>query len=263
MLHGLGGSSRNWSQLTPLLSDRLDCWVPDLPGFGWSPPSRDGDLSPRANARAMAELIEWIGRGPVHLFGNSMGGAIAVQLAARRPDLVRTLTLLSPALPRLVPSRDAIVLPLLAIPGVGEWLMPKAERATPEQRVHGLVRLVFGDPDSVGDEYLQEAIEDLKARSGLPYANDAFLRSLRGLIATFLDRGPERPWKLAERITAPTLVVYGQKDRLVDAVAAHKVTRHFRDAHVLVIPESGHVAMMEHPEIVDIAWQSLVEGVSA
>ena len=86
-VHGLGGNATNWTDLMALLRDRLDGCRPSIcPGFGWSPPPRDGDYSPRRNAESLAELVEtrFDGR-PVHLFGNSMGGAIAVQLAARRP----------------------------------------------------------------------------------------------------------------------------------------------------------------------------------
>ena len=68
-------------------------------GFGLSPPPDDGDYSMPAHVRAVVRLIESEGRVPVHLFGNSLGGAVATVVAARRPELVRTLTLVSPALP--------------------------------------------------------------------------------------------------------------------------------------------------------------------
>ena len=92
----------------------------------------------------------------------------------------------------------------------------------------------------------------------MPYANDAFLATLRGMMKTFLDRGPQRPWKLAAKITCPTLVIYGRKDPLIDASAAHKVTKYFPNAHVVVLPDSGHVAQMEHPEFVKAAWDRFI-----
>jgi pimeloyl-ACP methyl ester carboxylesterase len=98
----------------------------------------------------------------------------------------------------------------------------------------------------------------VRSRDHLPYASDAFLRSLRGLLRTYLDPGPNRPWKLAERVACPTLVIYGRKDPLVDPRSAHRVTRHFRDAHVVVLPDSGHVAQMEHPEFVAAAWERFI-----
>lgn len=253
-IHGLGGSSLNWTDLVEALGDRLDSYCVDLSGFGASPPPRDGDYSPEGQARGVASFIESLGVGPVHVFGNSLGGAVSVQLAARRPDLVRTLTLISPALPRLLPTRDTATLPLIAIPGIGERLVERYMRVDAQRRVMATYDLCCHDGARVPPERVAEAIDDLRARDSLPYSGDAYLQSLRGLLATYLDRGTDRPWRLAERITAPTLLIYGRSDRLVDSIAAHRVHRHFRDSHVVVIPDSGHVAQIEHPEKVAAAW---------
>ena len=254
-VHGLGGSSLNWTDLMARLQPYVDGWAVDLGGFGASPPPRDGDMTPAGHARGVAELIDHIGNGPVHLFGNSLGGAVALQLAARRPDLVRTLTLVSPALPSLFATKSNFHLPVIAVPGVGERLVPKYLESDAGGRVRGTIDVTFADPSRVPPERLAEAVAEVRERDHLPYASDAFLRSLRGLLRTFVDVGPNRPWKLAARVTCPTLVVYGRKDPLVDPRSAHRVTKHFRDAHVVVLPDSGHVAQMEHPEFVAAAWE--------
>ncbi len=77
-LHGLGGSALNWTDFMGRMSGRLDCYALDLHGFGSSPPPRDGDMTPRGHARASADFILERDLGPVHLFGNSMGGAVSV-----------------------------------------------------------------------------------------------------------------------------------------------------------------------------------------
>ncbi len=254
-VHGLGGSSLNWTDLMGRLQPYVDGWALDLGGMGYSPPPRDGDMTPAGHARSVAELIAHLGGGPVHLFGNSLGGAVALQLAARRPDLVRSLTLVSPALPALFATKSNFHLPVIAVPGVGERLVPKYLESDPGGRVRGTIDVCYADPSRVSQQRLTEAIEEVKERDHLPYASDAFLRSLRGLLRTFIDPGPNRPWKLAERVTCPTLVIYGRKDPLVDPRSAHRVTKHFRDAHVVVLPDSGHVAQMEHPEFVAAAWE--------
>lgn len=100
-VHGLGGSAANWTALMARLGGDLDGEAVDLPGFGESAPPADGDLGLSGHVRAVTGYLEASGRGPVHLFGNSLGGAVAVRLAALRPDLVRSLTLVSPALPEL------------------------------------------------------------------------------------------------------------------------------------------------------------------
>lgn len=259
-LHGLGGSALNWTDLMGRMDHQLDCYALDLHGFGASPPSRDGDMSPLGHARAVADFIVEQDLGPVHLFGNSMGGAVALQLAARRPDLTRSLTLISPALPSVrYATKGNIHLPVISLPGVGERLIPKfVETTSPEQRAQATIDGCFADPARMPEDRFSEAIEEIRMRDSRPYAHDAFLQSLRGLLRTYLDVGPNRPWKLAQRVNAPTLLVYGRKDPLVDPRSAHRATKYFPNAHIVVLPDSGHVAQMEHPEFVEAAWDRFI-----
>lgn len=260
LIHGLGGSSLNWTDLTWDLQDRLETWAVDLSGFGGSPPPHDGDVSPAGYARGVAAFIEHLGCGPVHLFGNSLGGAVAVQLAARRPDLVRSATLVSPALPRLLPQRTAAHLPIVALPGLGERLIAKYLQSDAAARVQATLDACYGDPSRVADLRRAENLAEVVERDDLPYGPEVYLGALRGLLRTYLDPTSQRPWKLAERVTCPVVVVYGRTDKLVDSVAAHRVTRHFPDAHVVVIADSGHVAQMEHPEVVAGAWRRFIDA---
>lgn len=255
-VHGLGGNATNWTDLMALLRDRVDGVALDLPGFGWSPPPRDGDYSPRRSAQTVADVIEarFDGR-PVHLFGNSMGGAVSVQLAARRPELVRTLTLVSPALPKVAVRRTNVHLPVIAAPGLGTTLMKRYLTLDAATRAKATIDVCFADPATVPAERMDEAVQEVRRRDGLPYVADAFLQSLRGLMATYLDRSEERPWKLAETIACPTLLVHGRRDKLVDPIAAH--TKAFPDVRVLVLPHAGHVSQIEQPVLVADAWRSL------
>jgi pimeloyl-ACP methyl ester carboxylesterase len=255
LVHGLGGNSLNWVDLAEGLADRLDCAAPDLLGFGATPPPADGDYSIPAHTRAVVATIEALfGGQPAHLFGNSMGGAIAVQVAARHPELVRTLCLISPALPDLKPRLTNVHIPVMAMPRVGPRLFDRYQRVAPHQRVQATFDLCYADPARLHPQRRAEAEAEAARRDSLPYIREAFIGSTAGLVTTYLDRGPERPWALAGRIEAPTLLVYGRQDKLVDAKAAHRATQAFRDARVMVIPDSGHVSMMEHPELVARWW---------
>jgi pimeloyl-ACP methyl ester carboxylesterase len=258
-VHGLGGNATNWTDLMALLRDRLDGVAVDLPGFGWSPPPRDGDYSLRRTASSLADLVEqrFDGR-PVHLFGNSMGGAISVQLAARWPHLVRTLTLVSPALPKVGVRRTNVHLPVIAAPGLGTTLMKRYLTLDADTRAKATIDICFADPSSVPAERMLEAVEEVRRRDALPYTGDVFVQSLRGLLATYLDRSDERPWKLAERITVPTLLVHGRADKLVDPIHAH--TKAFPDVRVLVLPHAGHVSQIEQPVLVADAWRDLLRA---
>jgi pimeloyl-ACP methyl ester carboxylesterase len=99
LVHGLGGSTNNWTDFTGLIRTAVDVRSLDLPGFGRSDAPPDRDYSIPAQARRVVAYLERSGRGAVHLVGNSMGGVISILAAAQRPDLVRTLTLLNPAVP--------------------------------------------------------------------------------------------------------------------------------------------------------------------
>ncbi len=169
-VHGLGGNATNWTDLMALLRGQVDGVAVDLPGFGWSPPPRDGDYTPRRNAESLAELVEkrFDGR-PVHLFGNSMGGAITVQLAARRPDLVRTLTLVSPALPKVGVRRTNVHLPVIAAPGLGTTLMKRYLTLDAATRAKATIDICFADPASVPLPRMEEAVQEVRRRDALPY----------------------------------------------------------------------------------------------
>ncbi|GAA5043026.1 alpha/beta hydrolase [Streptomyces similanensis] len=257
-VHGLGGSSQNWSALMALLDDTVDGEALDLPGFGDSPPPDDGNYSVTAHARAVIRLLDASGRGPVHLFGNSLGGAVSTRVAALRPDLVRTLTLVSPALPELRVQRSAVPTGLLALPGVAALFTRLTREWTAEQRVRGVMALCYGDPDRVTPEGFRTAVSEMERRLRLPYFWDAMARSARGIVDAYTLGGQHGLWRQAERVLAPTLLVYGGRDQLVGYRMARRAARAFRDSRLLTLPDAGHVAMMEYPETVATAFRELL-----
>jgi pimeloyl-ACP methyl ester carboxylesterase len=248
LVHGLGGSATNWTDLMGLLQDRLDSAAPDLPGFGWSPPPPHDDYSLLAHTKVVTEFIEADGRAPVHLFGNSLGGTVATLVAARRPDLVRTLTLVSPALPVLRPRASNAHLPALAAPWIGQRLARRLGRFPVEARVRATLALCFADPSRVAPERFAEAIAEADRRAHLDHESDAMLLSLRNLIAAYLWRRPLSLWDEAAKVRAPTLLVYGMRDKLVDPRTSARAARTFPDTRLLLLPDSGHVAQMEHSD---------------
>ncbi|MGV1003512.1 MAG: alpha/beta fold hydrolase [Candidatus Nanopelagicales bacterium] len=255
MIHGLGGSSLNWTDLAFELGGRLACEAVDLPGFGFSPPPADGDYSLAAAMSAVAEFIRARYAQPVHLFGNSLGGAVALQLAARHEGLVKTLCLISPALPEWRPRARNVHLPVMTLPRVGGLMFDRFQTVQPSQRVAATFQLCYADPARLVDHRREEAEQEARRRDGQPHTREAYLGSIRGLLASYVDRGEERPWKLAERITAPTLLIYGREDKLVNPAAAHRSHKAFPHSTVVVIPDSGHISQMEHPRLVADTWE--------
>jgi pimeloyl-ACP methyl ester carboxylesterase len=258
-VHGLGGSAVNWTDLMALTSQPgalrpgtpgLAGTAPDLPGFGFSPAPADGDYSLEARAAAIVALIERRGGSPVHLIGNSMGGAICTRIAARRPDLVATLTLISPALPDLRPRPLPMRLALVSAPGVGKLIMNRMRQMPAEQRTDMAISDLYANPSLMDPERRAEAVLEVIRRDGLGYASDALIASGRALVGEYMRRGPGSLWADAARVTAPTLVIHGSHDRLVHPAMAARAARTFASCRVVVLPRIGHVAMMERPDLV-------------
>ncbi|MGW9122633.1 alpha/beta fold hydrolase [Streptomyces sp. NPDC055663] len=258
-VHGLGGSSQNWSALMPLLQDVVDGEAVDLPGFGDSPPPDDGNYSVTGHARAVIRFLDAGERGPVHLFGNSLGGAVATRVAAVRPDLVRTLTLISPALPEIRVQRSAMPTGLLAVPGVAGLFARLTREWSAEDRTRGVMALCYGDPGRVSEAGFRAAVAEMERRMELPYFWDAMSRSARGIVDAYTLGGQHGLWRQAERVLASTQLVYGGRDQLVSYRMARRAAAAFRDARLLTLPDAGHVAMMEYPEVVAQAFRELLD----
>jgi pimeloyl-ACP methyl ester carboxylesterase len=248
-VHGLGGSATNWTDLSGQLAGYLDGEAIDLPGFGRSGPPPRGDYSLRRQVRTVIKYLEQSGRGPVHLFGNSMGGAISLRVAAERPDLVRTLTVISPAVPDLRPQRLRAhpEFALLFLPGIGGLAVRRLEQTPIEQRVQATIEMCFADVSRYPPNRLAEAITEVQARAGMDWAGIALVRSLRALITSYLVPGGAGMWARMSRITAPTLVVWGRHDRLVSVDLAPRVARTIPNSRLVIFPDSGHVTQMEDP----------------
>jgi pimeloyl-ACP methyl ester carboxylesterase len=262
-VHGLGGSATNWTDLMGLLSDPHGTWpglageALDLPGFGYSPPPADGDYSLDARVAAVITLIERR-HTPVHLVGNSLGGAISTRIAARRPDLVKTLTLISPALPDLRPRLLPMRLALVSTPRLGETLLRRLQQIPPERRTDMTVKDLYADPTRLHSDRRAEAVAEVIRRDGLEHAGDALLKSGRALVVEYTRHGPGSLWREAARVTAPTLVIHGSHDRLVNPSTAARAARSFRYGRVVLLPRIGHVAMMERPDLVAAEMQEFI-----
>lgn len=262
-IHGMAGAATNWTDFMGELAPGFDCAAIDLPGSGFSPPPATPDgYTVRSLAGTVARAIAESQPGPVHLVGNSMGGAVAVKIAATRPDLVRTLTLISPALPDLRLQPALLQFPLLSLPRIGALLMRNIARLPAEHRVAGVVRNCFYDTSVVHpDRFALEAAE-VRRRDQLDYAGGSLIGAARAMTREYLRPRPLSLWRDAGRVQVPVLAIYGSHDRLVHPRGAARAARAFRstpDAQVQVLPRTGHVAQMEHPALVARRFREMVD----
>jgi pimeloyl-ACP methyl ester carboxylesterase len=261
-VHGLGGSAQNWTDLADALSDRLAIDAIDLPGFGHSAPA------PRVTIPLLAQdVAAWIvesGRGPVHLAGHSLGGAVSVYLAATRPGLVRSLTLVSPAMPFANPRRShqARFVPMLAVPNMARIVDRLTRGRTPEQVVNDIVLGTWGDPERIHPQRRREAIAEARRRLAVPWNSKAYIQTYRGLMASFFQAfvpGTHSLWRLAREIQCPTLVIWGKQDRVIDVRLGPATALAIPDSRLLILDRTGHVAMMEHPQAVARAMAAMLD----
>jgi pimeloyl-ACP methyl ester carboxylesterase len=255
-VHGLGGSSLNWTALGLLLNDTVRGIAPDLPGFGRTPLSGPAGIAEQA--AVLVELLEQEVKQPVHLFGNSMGGASALTLAAQRPDLVASLTLISPALPHPRVSASALWFTALATPRLGSVVLERSRRLPFDRRFQASLAMVFGDPRSLPPEVRAAYEAELRRRDTDPGVGQATLDGARSILRSSLAPPRRSLWADAAKVECPVLLIYGGKDRLVDARIRTKAQRTFPNARLLYLPQSGHVAQMEHPEQVERAFRQLI-----
>ncbi|MCR3722795.1 Pimeloyl-ACP methyl ester carboxylesterase [Prauserella flava] len=265
-VHGLGGSSTNWTDLAAQLAPQAEGIALDLPGFGFSEPPRGFPYSLDAHADVVARYLESLGR-PVDLFGNSMGGAVSLLLAARRPELVRTLTLVSPAMPDRRPDPRRLSDPRMALamlPVIGTPARRQLARLTPEERALQTIRLVYADADRFPRHRLTEQAEEFAARSKYAWAGAALARSTLEIFRSWFTPGPGSLWSAAPQVQVPTLVVWGTEDRVISVRRARRTADAIPSARLLVLPRTGHVAQMERPVTVARAvlgmWEHLTDG---
>jgi pimeloyl-ACP methyl ester carboxylesterase len=243
-VHGLGGSAVNWSALAPLLTERYRVLAPDLAGHGLT----------RSLGRGTAVLLERfiaaVPGGPVILMGNSMGGMISLLQAAAAHETVTRLVLLNPALPMAPARPDPLVTAMFALyatPVVNRLFMAGRRRQPPEALVARTLALCCVDPRRVPAHVVAEHVAVARERGGFTDTNQDFLASARSVMAT-VGRLGGLPYRRGIRsVTAPVLLVHGERDRLMPVAIARAAARANPSWSFVVLPDTGHVPQLEAP----------------
>ncbi len=235
LLHGLLVTHHAFRTLIePLAADRRVIAL-DLPGCGESDRPSPEVAEDYALPWMAARVHEALGALEVercHLVAHSFGGAVAVQLAATVPALVERLALI-----------DAVVfameLPLegkmALLPRLGPYLFKQLYRRTDLRRYLGRV---FSTPELL-DERAVDVYWDRLGRDGGREAAYAMLLQMNQL-----DRLPEQ----VERIEAPTLVVWGDRDSLMGVEVGERLVELLADARLEVVEGCGHAVAEERPD---------------
>jgi pimeloyl-ACP methyl ester carboxylesterase len=249
-VHGLSGSWQNWLENLPHFAaagHRVIAF--DLPGFGASPmpPER---ISIPGYARFVDDLLDELRVGPAVVVGSSMGGFIGAELAIQYPARVERLVLVSAAGLTAEQQRHERALGALrfgsrALMAWGGWVGARSDALARRPRARRmLMGLVVRHPELLTAPLISEQVRG----SGKPGFVDA-LDALTGY--PIRDR--------LGRIGCPTLIVWGDDDRLVPVGDADEFASLIPGARRVVWPETGHMPMLERPE----AFNALVDAFMA
>ncbi len=229
LLHGFGSSLLTWEAWAAELSTKYRVVRYDLPGFGLTGPDPTDDYSDSRSMAVLAALMDRLGIARATLVGNSMGGKLAWQFAAMYPARVAKLVLVSP---------DGF-----ASPGFEYGKKPDVPllvRLLPYTLPTAIVRMslapAYGNPAALTDDVLMR-YRDMMLAPGVR----------RAMIARMRQVELQPPEPLLKRITAPTLLVWGERDGMIPFGNAKDYASVLPNTQIAAFPDLGHVPMEEAP----------------
>ena len=245
LLHGFGASLHTWEPWARLLSDHYRIIRFDLPGSGLSPPDPTGDYSDERSMQLLAALMDRLGIARTTLVGNSMGGRIAWSFAARHPERVERLVLISPdgfaspGFEYLKKTQVPVSVKLM------RYILPKP-----------LLRMslapAYADPHFLTDA-LTDRYYDLMLAPG---ARTAMIERMQQVVLS-----DPRPW--LARITAPTLLLWGEQDHMIPFANAADYLKAIPHATLVALPGVGHLPQEEAPERSAAALRTFLESTAS
>lgn len=228
MIHGFGDSGLGWVQFARLFRDNeFRIVVPDLPGFGQSDKRPDTDYRYAAQARRLASLMQSLGVSRYHVTGNSMGGGVAAELSLQQPVAVQSLTLMDAAGIHYRPTE----LDRSLLAGRNLLVMKKPEDFEAMLSFASAQRPAM--PRPVLDYLSERAVKDSALHERI--FHEALFEDINFLLPRL------------DAIKAPTLVLWGEKDRVLHPDNAAIFNKYIKDSRVVMLPNVGHIPMAEVP----------------
>ena len=233
LLHGLGSSSKAFAAVVPGLAEHFTTHSLDLPGHGRSPLPDDlvDDISPGDLAAAVGRWMDALGIDRTHVAGNSMGGWVALELAADGRAL--SVTALCPAgLWEPIRRRSPLMDINRGFARLTRPAIPVLSRS-PLARAIGF-RHTVERPEMLTPEITATAVRDLIAAEAYDAAHD-------GMVHRSFDRSDEVPDDV------PVVIAFGDHDRIIPAIAGRERDHSPVHARWITLERCGHVPMWDMP----------------
>lgn len=246
LLHGLLFDGRQFAAQCEALRDHYRCITIDFPGQGRSAPSTIGYSTEALTQVMMAALERLAVGGPVHLAGLSMGGFTSMRIAARQPDLVRSLMLLNTSAGAHSRRKFPKQLALAGLARVAGTALPPITAGIEEE--------MFGDSFRHDAETLPMR-RQWRARWAAA-DRGALVATLLGVMGRSDFRGQ------LGRIKVPTLVIGGSADASLPVAHSVQIYERIPGSQLVVVRGAGHSTPVEAPEAVTRALRAFLGGAS-
>ena len=260
LLHGFGTSIGHWRQNLSVLGEHHTVYALDMLGFGASqkaPVSYQVDLWVEQVYDFWRTLI----RHPVVLVGNSIGSLVTIAAAAKHPDMVAGIVMLSlpdlsvrqEAIPKLLRPAIATIDNLVASPLLLKTVFRFVRRPSVVKRWAGLA---YANKDAVTDELVDILVGPAQDRGSA----QAFSAILKAMIGSQFSQPVKT---LLPRLDIPILLIWGQQDRMVPPAFARQFAAYNPKVQLLTLDNAGHCPHDECPDEVNqaiLAWMNLIEG---
>lgn len=241
MLHGFGASLETWDVWAKTLSATYRVIRLDLPGFGLTGPEPDADYSDQRACGLIAGLMDKLGILRAHIIGNSLGGRIAWNFAVDFPQLVTSLILISP---------DGF-----SSPGFEYGNSPKLPiilkllpYTLPLIMLRMNLSMAYANPKNLTADILARYSDMMRAKG--------IRKAMLQRMAQVKLQPPEASLR---RIIAPTLILWGEQDRMIPLNNAYDFLREIPKAELVQLPSLGHVPFEENPNLSIVPVQKFLD----
>lgn len=229
LLHGMAGSKENWYLVAPYLKSDFHLYVPDQAGFGGSEAALDGDYRISAQVERLRAFADAMHLQRMHLVGHSMGGHIAGVFAARYPQRVASLSLISSAGVPFKRNAFQAILESGKNPFATESL----------EKFDQFMAMIFEKPPFIPARMRQVYAEHNAHRA------DLWSKILRRITS---EKSRYYLQQKLPLISAPTLVLWCDRDQLLDVSSVDAFRAGLPDARIEVLKGCGHMPTMEQPQ---------------
>ena len=244
LIHGTSASLHTWNGWVDALKEDRRVIRFDLPGFGLTGPDPENNYKIERYAEVVIAVLNELKVNKVVLAGNSLGGYVSWATAVLYPNRVSKLILVDASGYRFQPESVPLAFKLAQHPLASLLL----KDVLPKSLVADSVKNVYGNPDLVSDE-LVDRYYDLSLREG----------NRSALKARFKQMSPGFLVDKIKTISAPTLIIWGGKDRLILPKFGHQFDQDIANSHLVVFDELGHVPHEENPQSTALAVKKFLD----